>query len=601
MRTAFRRKPDCDAPTTRVKNYITPSGLQRLKDEHRFLLIGERLAMTLVVAWAASNGDRSENADYQYRKRRLRQIDRRIRFLTKRLDAAGVIDPETPRPGRAATRVYFRATVRYANAAGRERVASVVGTDEVALRAHSRGDVPRAARGRGLSARHGEALSRQSGWRADCTPSDIRPRTDEIPAAMKPRTLLFWAHLAIGAATLSFIFIMSATGVLLTYQRQILEWYDTHDYRAAPPSRDTPRLRPDQIVAAVRAERPDAAISSITFHVDPNAPAEAGIGRRTLYVNPYSGHVLGESTDGPRPLFRLLSSWHTGLGSGREGVGHTIAAASNLAVVFMVATGLVLWLPRQRSWGALRSSLWFRRGLSGRARNFNWHQVLGFWCSLPLLVIVVGALPMSYAWASDLVFRAVGESPEPRRGTVQAPAPGDDRGQLPTAGGRGPRGSPAGRGGGPDRGRGRSGPAVDMDRVTALWARAEQQGAGWQTITARLPAAADAPLEFTIEQGTSQQPQKRSVLSFDMRSDEAVSLVTFSNRSLGARIRTYLRFAHTGEVLGFPSQTLVAIASTSACVIAWTGLALTWRRLFGGRAPSASLSRASRSRGPHLA
>src|SRR6478735_9369663 len=71
-----------------VKNYITPDGLQRLKDEHRFLLTRERPAVTQVVAWAASNGDRSENADYQYGKRRLRQIDRRIRFLTKRIDAA---------------------------------------------------------------------------------------------------------------------------------------------------------------------------------------------------------------------------------------------------------------------------------------------------------------------------------------------------------------------------------------------------------------------------------------------------------------------------------------------------------------------------------
>src|SRR6185436_294423 len=116
-----------------VKNYITPNGLQRLKDEHRFLLTRERPAVTKVVAWAASNGDRSENADYQYNKRRLREIDRRIRFLTKRIDAAEVVDPEAPRNGRAATHVFFGATVRYANAAGTERVVSVVGLDEVDL------------------------------------------------------------------------------------------------------------------------------------------------------------------------------------------------------------------------------------------------------------------------------------------------------------------------------------------------------------------------------------------------------------------------------------------------------------------------------------
>jgi transcription elongation factor GreB len=116
-----------------VKNYITPDGLQRLRDELRFLLTRERPAVTEVVAWAASNGDRSENADYQYGKRRLREIDRRIRFLTKRIDAAEVVDPEAVRRGRAATHVFFGATVRYANAAGTERVVTIVGLDEVDL------------------------------------------------------------------------------------------------------------------------------------------------------------------------------------------------------------------------------------------------------------------------------------------------------------------------------------------------------------------------------------------------------------------------------------------------------------------------------------
>ncbi|MFZ0298946.1 MAG: transcription elongation factor GreB [Candidatus Sulfotelmatobacter sp.] len=137
MRKGFTRKPQPDAPATPVKNYITPSGLERLKDEHRFLLTRERPAVTEVVAWAAGNGDRSENADYQYGKRRLRQIDGRIRFLTKRIEAAEVVDPETPRAGQANSkekpRAFFGATVRYANATGVERVVSIVGTDEIDL------------------------------------------------------------------------------------------------------------------------------------------------------------------------------------------------------------------------------------------------------------------------------------------------------------------------------------------------------------------------------------------------------------------------------------------------------------------------------------
>ncbi len=133
MRKGFTRKPQGDEPATQSKNYMTRSGLQRLKDEHRFLVTRERPAVTEVVAWAASNGDRSENADYQYGKRRLRQIDGRIRFLTKQIESAEAIDPETPRAGQAATRAFFGATVRYVNSAGRERVVSIVGTDEVDL------------------------------------------------------------------------------------------------------------------------------------------------------------------------------------------------------------------------------------------------------------------------------------------------------------------------------------------------------------------------------------------------------------------------------------------------------------------------------------
>src|ERR1051326_2060838 len=127
------REPVREEPGPTPKNYITHAGLQRLKDEHTFLLSRERPAVVEVVAWAASNGDRSENADYQYGKRRLRQIDSRIRFLSKRIAAAVVVDPAAPRPAAAATRVFFGATVTYKDAAALEHIVSIVGIDEVDL------------------------------------------------------------------------------------------------------------------------------------------------------------------------------------------------------------------------------------------------------------------------------------------------------------------------------------------------------------------------------------------------------------------------------------------------------------------------------------
>lgn len=125
-----------EAPGPKLRNYITPAGLQRLKDEHRFLMNRERPAVTQIVAWAASNGDRSENADYLYGKRRLRQIDSRIRFLTKRIDAAEVVNPAAPRSGAAATRVFFGATVTYKDGDGRESTVRIVGIDEIDVHRH---------------------------------------------------------------------------------------------------------------------------------------------------------------------------------------------------------------------------------------------------------------------------------------------------------------------------------------------------------------------------------------------------------------------------------------------------------------------------------
>ncbi|MCC7548087.1 MAG: transcription elongation factor GreB [Burkholderiales bacterium] len=109
------------------RNYITPAGFKRLKDEALRLLDRERPDLVKVIAWAASNGDRSENADYIYGKRRLREIDRRIRFLTRRLDAAEVIDPSARED---TGRVFFGATVTLADEDGAQSTYSIVGIDE---------------------------------------------------------------------------------------------------------------------------------------------------------------------------------------------------------------------------------------------------------------------------------------------------------------------------------------------------------------------------------------------------------------------------------------------------------------------------------------
>lgn len=111
-----------------LKNYITPEGYRRLRDELTHLVKTERPEVVAVVSWAASNGDRSENGDYQYGKKRLREIDRRIRFLTKRTEIAEVVDPATQQELES---IFFGATVKYINGKGEEQTVKIVGVDEV--------------------------------------------------------------------------------------------------------------------------------------------------------------------------------------------------------------------------------------------------------------------------------------------------------------------------------------------------------------------------------------------------------------------------------------------------------------------------------------
>ena len=148
MNKAFTRESDQDDesdPADRepasalpagAKNYITPGGLKRLKDELEYLLRKDRPAVTAVVSWAAKNGDRSENADYQYGKRRLREIDRRIRFLTRRVDAAELVAVTGAEDQKRAGRVFFGATVTYANCTHAESTVTIVGVDEIDLKRH---------------------------------------------------------------------------------------------------------------------------------------------------------------------------------------------------------------------------------------------------------------------------------------------------------------------------------------------------------------------------------------------------------------------------------------------------------------------------------
>jgi uncharacterized iron-regulated membrane protein len=373
------------------------------------------------------------------------------------------------------------------------------------------------------------------------------------------RKIIFWCHLTAGVFAGVVILIMSVTGVLLAFERQIISWADARGYHVVRPSPSSERLPPEELLAKVRETQP-AAPSALTLRSDPEAPSQVSFGReRTIFINPYTGEVLGEGSPGVRAFFRTVTDWHRWLGASGESraVGRAVTGACNLAFLFIVASGIYLWWPRKWSRPTVRGVTWFKRGLRGRARDFNWHNTLGFWSAIPLFVVVLSSVVISYTWASNLVYRLAGEEP-PARSSTPPTAPAGNATQQ--------------------RREDDKGTEAALGGLNLVWARAERQVEGWQSISLQLPSKPGAPVTFTIDRGNGGQPHKRAQLTLDRRSGEVVRWEPFSGYTMGRRLRSYLRFAHTGEVAGVIGQTVAGIASAGAVVLVLTGLALAWRR-----------------------
>jgi uncharacterized iron-regulated membrane protein len=401
---------------------------------------------------------------------------------------------------------------------------------------------------------------------------------------LRLRSVLFWLHLACGVVAGVVILIMSVTGVLLTYQRQITAWADTRGYRIEPAGQ---RLSADALIENVAASRPDLSPTAVVIRSEPSAPASLTIGTgRQLFVDPYTGAVLGEGNgQGVRAFFRVVVEWHryvAASGPSRP-LGRAVTGASNLAFLFIVMSGLFLWWPRSWKWSTVRNVTWFKAGLRGRARDFNWHNTIGLWSAIPLAVIVAGGVVISYPWATALVYRAYDEAPPPARAAARTGGPGG-RGAGAGARGGGPGTRLEGSAAGARAERSRPVlPHLEGVSLDTMIAKASTQMPDWKTISLALPAP-DAPrVVLTLDSGDGGQPQKRASLTLDRRSGETVRWDPFSSQSSGRKARTWLRFAHTGEVYGIAGQTLAGLVTAGGAVLVWTGLALALRRFTAWR------------------
>ena len=368
---------------------------------------------------------------------------------------------------------------------------------------------------------------------------------------MKPfRTVLFWAHLIAGATAGVVILIMSVTGVALTYEKQMLEWADRRAW-TAPSSADLIPLSPETLLARVGEAQPGTAPIGVTLRADRTAPATVLLdGNKSLLVDPYTAAIIGEPPAALRSFFRTMTAWHRYIAMEGESraTGKSLTGYSNLLFLFIVLSGMYLWLPRVWTWIQFKNVMWFRRGLAAKARDFNWHNVVGIWSAVPLAIVIAGALPISFPWAGNLVYRIAGDTPP---AAATAPARPAERAAA----------------------------AYHRDGVDAAWTTAHSRVPEWRTMTTRLAASAKAPVVVSVDAGYGGQPQMRTTFTIDRASGELVKAEDFAALSAGRRARSWLRFAHTGEIYGLAGQTIAGLATAGGAFLVYTGLALAFRRL----------------------
>ncbi|NNF25997.1 MAG: PepSY domain-containing protein [Gemmatimonadetes bacterium] len=375
------------------------------------------------------------------------------------------------------------------------------------------------------------------------------------------RKVLFWTHLAAGLAAGGVILMMSATGAVLTYEAQWVRWAEN---RMAVAPRDDGLLDLDEI----RARAAEAGVAHfesfipmrVTLRPGAGAPVRVsgGLSER-VYLDPYEGRLLGTGFPRLEGFLESARGWHRWFnleGAGRRR-GRAWTGAANLIFLFMLCSGPLLWIPRTRTWTHFKQILFFSRGLSPRARDFNWHNVLGIWLALPLLVIAASASVTSYAWAGDIVAWAAGEAPgTPPPARVSAERPGAE-----------PSGADS---------RGSS-------LRDAVLAAADRSGGGrvppWREIDVTLPSVGDSTVSALVYRGGPGQPHLQETLTLDVRTGQVLERVGYENQPRARRYRSLVRYAHTGEFWGLMGQTVAGVASFAAVLLGITGISLALRRL----------------------
>jgi uncharacterized iron-regulated membrane protein len=387
------------------------------------------------------------------------------------------------------------------------------------------------------------------------------------------RKVLFWSHLTAGVVAGSVILIMSVTGVLLTFQQSVLGIVERSQRTVAAPAAGTSRMDLDALLAQVRLATPDAQPTTVTLESDPLAAGTVALGTQgTVFVNPYTGQVLGSGSPRARAFYRSVTNWHRylALDGEQRAVGRAITGACNVAFLVLAVSGLYLWWPRQWTWRHVSAVLLFRSGLRGKARDFNWHNVFGVWCGLVIVILTTTAMVISYTWATNLLYTLTG-SPRPAQAVTRPAAPANESRQ-----GAGPRGDATARQA--------QRPQAAAAALQPMLAEAERQVPTWRTIIMRLPPRAGGPVSISISDRAHWNSFARSTITIDGTTGAVGRWEPYAASSLGQKVRGWMRFAHTGELGGLPGEAVAGLASAGGVFLVWTGISLALRRFFAWRA-----------------
>ena len=411
---------------------------------------------------------------------------------------------------------------------------------------------------------------------------------------MKFRSIIFWLHLAAGVIAGSVIAIMSFTGVMLTFEKEIIAWSERDLRRAAPESWEAQRQPLNELLSQAQTVVTSQPPSAITVSADTNTAVLISFGRSNLaFANPYTGAIQPSGDGGVRSFMQTMTSWHRYLGRSDDAraSGKAVTGVCNAAFLILAVSGLYLWWPRKWTRAIFRSVATMRFNLRGKARDWNWHNAVGFWTAPILIILTATALPMSYRWANDLIYKVTASAPPagPGPNSVNAsaveipmPPPGakrlDYESLLTAAAMEVPNWKEISirLSGGMGRGEQRN---ASEGRVTRVPNSASQQNPGRRN---------RAPVSITVKERGAWPLFSSINLTLDPFTGEVLRKETFSDYNLGRQVRSWTRFLHTGEALGNIGQAVAGVASLLSLLLVWTGFALAWRRFFGRKKNAAA-------------